>query len=76
MSTDVTEPIRMDFTLPIHFYTYLDMKREIRIIIKGYPQPSFAKTKPINAWIIAIFLKKCSRIERDYILETRPDPGK
>ena len=57
MSADVTEPIRMVFTLPIHFYAYLDLTREIKIIIKGYPRPGFAKTKPINAWVIAIFWK-------------------
>ena len=48
MSADVTEPIRMLFTLPIHFHTNLDLKREIKKIIKGYPHPGFAKMKTIN----------------------------
>ena len=55
MSTDVTEPVRMVFTRPIHFYTYLDLQREIKKNIKDYPWPGFTKINTINAWIIAIF---------------------
>ena len=57
MPADVTEISRMVFTLPIHFYIYLDLKREIKKIINGYPRPGFAKIKIINTCIIAIFWK-------------------
>ena len=34
MPVDVIEPIRILFILPIRFYTYLDLKREIKKILK------------------------------------------
>ena len=43
MSTDVTEPVRMVFTRPIHFYTYLDIKREIEKLLKITHGPVFQK---------------------------------
>ena len=57
MAVDITDAVRMFFTLPIRFYTYLDLNLGIKKNIKGCPRPSFAKTKIINAWIIAIFRK-------------------
>ena len=54
MTTDVTKPVRMVFTHPIHFYTYLDLKREVKNI-KDYQQLGFAKIKTINTSIIEIF---------------------
>ena len=33
-SADVTGPVSIFFTLPIHFYTYLDLKREIKKLSK------------------------------------------
>ena len=67
MSADVTEPIRMVFTLLTHFYKNLDLKREIKKIIKGYPRPDFAKMKTINAWIIVIFWKYMKYREKLYL---------
>ena len=64
MSADVTEPIRMVFTLPIHFYTNLDLKREIKKIIIGYPRPGFAKMKTINV----IFWENMKYINRLYLI--------
>lgn len=43
MSAGVTEPIRIVFAIPIHIYTYLDLKREVKIIIKGYLRPGLQK---------------------------------
>ena len=54
MSTDVTEPFRMNLTRPIQYYTNLDLIREIKKYLR-LPTADFAKIKTINAWIIAIF---------------------
>ena len=43
MSTDITEPVRMVFTRPIHFYTYLDLKREMKKILKITHDPVLQK---------------------------------
>ena len=43
MSANVTEPIRMVFTRLIHFYTYLDLKREIKKLLKVTHNPVFQK---------------------------------
>ena len=64
MSTDVTEPVRMVFTRPIHFYTYLDLKREIK------------KRQDHKHLDNCNILKKYTGIEIGYISETRPNPGK
>lgn len=46
MPANVTEPISMFLLLPTHFYTYLDLKIKIKIIIEGYPHLGFANKRP------------------------------
>ena len=71
MSADVTEHIRMFFTLPIHFHTYRPKTDYQRL-----PTTPFCKNKAHKRLDNCDILEKHAEIEIDYILKTRANPGK
>ena len=75
MSTDVTEPFRMNLTRPIQYYTNLDLIREIKKIFK-VTYSGFCKNKDHKRLDNCDILKKYAGIAIGYILEIRSNPRK